>query len=330
MARQPRPGRGTPAAAHSYLHVVRKNGIHPYIKRLGLAADRKAAAAPWKVTDLLKAYDWPSDAPGRGVIAIVELGGGWVQSDVDQFFKGVDLPAPHITDVSVDGTENSKCNPRNDADGEVALDIQVAGAAYAAATGKPAAIRVYWAQDIAQAITAAAADGCDVCSISWGADEASWGAAAGDALEQAATAATSAGMVIFAASGDNDLATAAQAAPTSICRPPRRTLSAAAARRRPRLTKRSGTIILVRPTGKAPAAATRRFFRCRRGRPAHLTALAAWFQTSPRTPIRSRAMKFCFTASKKSSAAPAPSPLSTPACSRRSERNSASSRRSCI
>jgi subtilase family serine protease len=43
-----------------------------------------------------------------------------------------------------------------------------------------------------------------VCSISWGADEASWGAADSDAVEQAAIAATSAGMVVFAASGDND------------------------------------------------------------------------------------------------------------------------------
>jgi subtilase family serine protease len=106
--------------------------------------------------------------------------------------------------VSVDDTKNSKCDPKNDADGEVALDIQVAGAAYAVATGKAANIRVYWSQDITKAIIAATADGCDVCSISWGADEASWGAAAGDALEQAAIAATSAGMVVFAASGDND------------------------------------------------------------------------------------------------------------------------------
>jgi subtilase family serine protease len=48
------------------------------------------------------------------------------------------------------------------------------------------------------------ADGCDVCSISWGADEAVWGATAGQAMEQAAIDATSAGMIVFAASGDND------------------------------------------------------------------------------------------------------------------------------
>ncbi len=176
MARQSRQKRGTPAAVHSYLHLIRKNGIHPYYKRLSAA--RRATAAPWNVPDLFAAYDWPTDAPGGGVIAIVELGGGWTQADITQFFTGVNLPEPNITDVSVDGTKNSDCNPHNDADGEVALDIQVAGAAYAAATGNPATIRVYWSQDITQAIIAATNDGCDVCSISWGANEASWGAAA--------------------------------------------------------------------------------------------------------------------------------------------------------
>jgi kumamolisin len=204
MARQPRGKRETSPSVHSYLHLVRKNGIHPYIRYIKRPMDMRAVTS-WAVADLCAAYDWPKqNAPGGGVIAIVELGGGWTQDDVTKFFTGANLPAPNIVDVSVDGTKNSQCNPRNDADGEVALDIQVAGAAYAVATGKPANIRIYWAQDIAKAVAAAAADGCDVCSISWGADEASWGAAAGDAMEQTAAAATAAGMVVFAASGDND------------------------------------------------------------------------------------------------------------------------------
>ena len=203
MARQAKAKTATPAAVHSYLHLVRKNGVHPYIKRP--SAGRGAGGKPLgPLPALCAAYDWPTDAPGGGVIAIIELGGGWTQADVTQFFTNANLPAPNITDVSVDGTNNSQCNPQNDADGEVALDIQVAGAAYAVATGKPANIRVYWSQDITKAVAAATADGCDVCSISWGADEASWGAAAGDALEQTAAAATAAGMVVFAASGDND------------------------------------------------------------------------------------------------------------------------------
>jgi hypothetical protein len=89
-------------------------------------------------------------------------------------------------------------------DGEVALGIQVAAAAYSVATGKPAIIRVYWAGDIASAVRAAIHDGCDVCSISWGSDEAQWGKEAADYMEQTAAAAVAAGVVVFAASGDND------------------------------------------------------------------------------------------------------------------------------
>lgn len=171
------------------------------------AAAVAPAAGPWNLPDLCAAYNWPANLAGGGVIAIVELGGGWVQSDIDAFFQSINQPSPQITDVLVDGTQNSpnqNVGSPNDPDYEVALDIEVAGAAYFAATGKPATIRVYWSQDIASAVQNATADGCDVCSISWGADEANWGAAAAQQMEAAATAATGAGMVVFAASGDND------------------------------------------------------------------------------------------------------------------------------
>jgi kumamolisin len=146
--------------------------------------------------------------PGNGVIAIVELSGGWVQSDLDQFFNGIGQPMPAVEDVSVDKTQNDPNkhldDPEHDPDLEVGLDIEVAAAAYYVATGKPATIRVYWSQDIAQAVRAATADGCDVCSISWGNDEPAWGASAAQDMEQAAIDATAAGMIVIAASGDND------------------------------------------------------------------------------------------------------------------------------
>jgi subtilase family serine protease len=197
---------GLHAALHSYVHTPQRPSVKPYFRRaLTHAASH---SGPWTVPDLCHAYKWPPrNLAGGGVIAIVELDGGWVQSDMEQFFSGIGQPMPTITDVSVDGTVN---NPNqhlgdpNDPDGEVALDIEVAGAAYFEATGKPATIRVYWARDIATAVRAATADGCDVCSISWGADEAVWGARAGRDMEAAAAAATAAGMIVFAASGDND------------------------------------------------------------------------------------------------------------------------------
>lgn len=165
---------------------------------------RAASNQPWAVASLCSAYSWPTNAPGGGIIGIVELGGGWVQSDLDAFFKANSQPSPTVVDVSVDGTKNTPTPGNDSADFEVALDIEVAAAAYYLATGKTAQIRVYWAQDIASAVTMAANDGCAVCSISWGEDEAGWGQSAVLAMEAAAAAATAKGMVVFAAAGDND------------------------------------------------------------------------------------------------------------------------------
>ena len=175
-----------------------------YLKRL--KPELAARATPWNVPNLCAAYNWPSQLTGGGVIAIVELGGGWVSSDITAFFQSLGQPTPSITDVSVDGTQNqpNQGGAAGDADVEVALDIEVAGASYFAATGQAATIRMYWSQDIASAVKMAAGDGCDVCSISWGADEANWGKTAAEQMEATAAAATQGGMVVFAASGDND------------------------------------------------------------------------------------------------------------------------------
>ena len=167
---------------------------------------RAAVATAWNVPDLCRAYNWPTGAPGGGVIAIVELGGGWVASDIDAFFQSLGQPTPSVTDVSVDGTKNTpgQSGSAGDDDYEVALDIEVSGAAYYAATGRAATIRVYWSQDIGTAVQKAASDGCDVCSVSWGSDEANWGTTAAQQMETIAQAAAAGGMIVFAASGDND------------------------------------------------------------------------------------------------------------------------------
>jgi kumamolisin len=173
----------------------------------GVEAAEAPTAGPWTLTGLCAAYNWPTGLAGGGVIAIVELGGGWVQQDMDTFFQSIGQPSPQITDISVDGTQNSpnqSIGSADDPDFEVALDIEVAGAAYYAATGQPATIRVYWSQDIASAVQKATSDGCDVCSISWGADEANWGNAGAEQMESAAQTATAGGMIVFGAAGDND------------------------------------------------------------------------------------------------------------------------------
>ena len=194
----------------------------PYFKRPTNTFGSRVAGAPasWDIGDLCKAYNWPSGLPGGGKIAIVELDGGWAESDMRAFFAGNNLPYPNIVDVPVTGYPGAGNNPNQhigdpqDPDIEVAMDIQVAAAAYSLATGKAAEIKVYWSGKapggIADAVRQATADGCDVCSISWGADEARWQLwSTSDhhyllEMEAAAADAAARGMIVFAASGNND------------------------------------------------------------------------------------------------------------------------------
>jgi kumamolisin len=117
-----------------------------------------------------------------------------------KFFASISQPVPTITDISVDGTTNT---PGQDADTEVALDIQVAAAVYQYLTGKQAVVDMYWSQGIDTAATAAAGK-CAALSCSWGEDEQGWGSAGLDSMQAALVTCTGAGTTFFAASGDND------------------------------------------------------------------------------------------------------------------------------
>lgn len=175
-----------------------------YIKYPAPQGLRPRASAPFRVAELCKAYDFPTDLGGGGVIGILELGGGYHQGDLDRFSQLNGLPQIVPTDVSVNGGRNT---PGSDADGEVLLDIQVAAAAYYYCTGHMPAIKMYFAPNdsssFAAIINQAVADECDVLSISWGADEDAWDSTIARQLEAAADTATQNGCVIFAASGDN-------------------------------------------------------------------------------------------------------------------------------
>jgi carboxypeptidase C (cathepsin A) len=204
-------------AAH---FAASRDRVRPYYKlpTPGLRP-RAAGVSPWTLADICSAYSWPTDAQGGGIIGIIEFGGGWTPADMAAFFQTNKLPPANIVDVSLDGSTNTPNQGlQPDPDIEVTLDIQIAVAAYSIATGQAATIRVYWTSgadlgSMATAISAAAADGCDVLSISWGMDEANWlsaGQAAGvdyaNGLNNAAKAATDGGMIVFAAAGDNNSA----------------------------------------------------------------------------------------------------------------------------
>lgn len=68
-------------------------------------------------------------ADGTGqTIAILEFGGGFSVSDLQTYFSGLGLPVPSVTAASVDGANNAPGSDPSGADGEVLLDIEVAGA----------------------------------------------------------------------------------------------------------------------------------------------------------------------------------------------------------
>lgn len=110
---------------HPYTHLTRKLECRPYFKVPSAGA---LSGNFWNVPDLCAAYNWPNGLAGGGVIAIVEFGGGWVQSDLDQFFAGIGTTSPNVKDCSVDGTQNTPAPDPYGYDSEVALGIQVAAA----------------------------------------------------------------------------------------------------------------------------------------------------------------------------------------------------------
>lgn len=148
-------------------------------------------------------YDFPAGTDGSGqVIAIIELGGGYRQADLDTYFGSLGLATPAITAVPVDGGGNQ---PGGAADAEVMLDIEVAGALAPAAQ-----LAVYFAPNTDQgfynAISQAAHDAsapAAAMSISWGAPEDSWAAASRNAMETALEDAAALGVTVTVAAGDN-------------------------------------------------------------------------------------------------------------------------------
>jgi kumamolisin len=150
-------------------------------------------------------YDFPTGVTGAGeTIGIIELGGGYNTSDITTYFGGLGLTPPTVVSVSVDGAVNSPTTP-DSADGEVALDIQVAGS-----IAPGAKIAVYFTtnsdQGFIDAITTAVHDTSNnpsVISISWGGPESSWAQSSLTALDDACQSAGALGVTITVASGDD-------------------------------------------------------------------------------------------------------------------------------
>ena len=178
----------------------------PHLRRLEASVTAEAAKADsYTPLQVAQAYAFPTDVNGSGAtIGIIELGGGFQTSDLSTYFTGLGLLTPTVTAVPVDGGSNQPGQDTN-ADGEVMLDIEVAGA-----VANGAKIAVYFApntdQGFIDAVTTAVHDTThspSVISISWGGPEDSWSAQARTQLDQALSDAGGLGVTVTAAAGDN-------------------------------------------------------------------------------------------------------------------------------
>jgi len=177
---------------------------HPAMTTHARTTQPAGTFTPVQVAQL---YDFPAGADGTGqCIAIIELGGGYKAKDVQTYFKNtLGMTAPKLVAISVNGGHNKPTGDPNGPDGEVMLDIEVAGAVAPKST-----LAVYFAPNTDQgfynAIAAAVHDtkyNPSVISISWGGPESSWSQQSltefNTLMEDAATL----GLTVCIASGDN-------------------------------------------------------------------------------------------------------------------------------
>jgi kumamolisin len=173
----------------------------PHMRRAEPAAVQVSYTPP----QVAEIYQYPAGTDGSGqTVAIIELGGGFSQTDLNAYFAGLGILVPSVSAVGVDGATNVPDQDPQGADGEVLLDIEVVGA-----VAPGAAQLVYFAPNTDQGFLDAVADAVHAqptpaaVSISWGAPESSWTAQAMTALDAAFADGVALGVTVTVAAGDN-------------------------------------------------------------------------------------------------------------------------------
>lgn len=186
------------------------------LRELAGVSPHNAPSGSLSPLDVAKLYNFPAGLDGTGqCIGVIELnnidpstdmptGTGFNQADLQTFFSNLSLSTPQVRALSVDGGANVP-GPDPNADGEVTLDIEVAGA-----VAPGAKIAVYFAPNTSRgfidALTQAVHDSENspsVVSISWGSAEDFQPQQMLDGLEQALEDAAALGVTVCCASGDD-------------------------------------------------------------------------------------------------------------------------------
>lgn len=169
-------------------------------------ARAESASLSYTPTQIAGVYSFPTTVNGAGeCIALIELGGGYTANDLSNYWKQLKLTTtPGISAVSVGNGSNSPTGDSNGPDGEVMLDIEVAGS-----VAPGAHIVAYFAENtdagFLNAITTAVHDTTNkpsIISISWGGPESSWTQQAMTSMDEAFQAAAAMGVTVCVAAGD--------------------------------------------------------------------------------------------------------------------------------
>ena len=194
-----------PAALGGVVVAVLGLDDRPQARALLRRAHRHATAVSYTPLQLGSVYRFPEQTTGAGqTLAIIELGGGFAQRELDTYFAGLGITGPEVSAVGVDGATNVAGGDPQGADGEVLLDIEVAGA-----LAPGAAVVVYFAPNTDQGFldavsTAAQATPTPTAmSISWGQSEDEWTGQARQAMDSAFADAAALGVTVTAAAGDD-------------------------------------------------------------------------------------------------------------------------------
>ncbi|MBV9761105.1 MAG: S8 family serine peptidase [Acidobacteriaceae bacterium] len=165
-------------------------------------ASQSTSYTPPQVAQL---YNFPPSTGEGQTIALIELGGGFADSDLQTYWQQLGINNVSVSAVSVDGASNAPTGDPDGPDGEVVLDIEVAGGVAPGAN-----IAVYFGpntdQGFLDAINAAIHDTVrkpSVISISWGSAESEWTPQAMNAFNAALHDAALLGISVCVASGDN-------------------------------------------------------------------------------------------------------------------------------
>ena len=208
---RPAPGRGRVSARRG----LARGKARKAARVVGAASPRNAMDGSFSAPEVAQLYNFPTGLDGSGqCIAIIELndfdqkgnitGTGYSVSDLQAYFDKLDLPMPDVSAIGVDGGANMP-GPDSNADGEVTLDIEVAGA-----VAPGAKIAVYFAPNtdagFIDAVNAALHDTVrrpSVISISWGGPEDFSTDQFLNGLNQAFQDAAAIGVTVCCAAGDN-------------------------------------------------------------------------------------------------------------------------------